>query len=161
MLVWPRCQRQGTKGRAGPAEDRYAKVMLPLSDGKDITLARTRPTVVTERGVTWSGEVEETSERAVLMLWKDGHLSGYFGYKGRVFMVNHMGSNVHTMAEIDLRKLPPRTTRRTRPESPGSPRLATPPWRPANRRRRRPSRQLRHFPRPSGRRWKPRRSRSI
>jgi hypothetical protein len=58
-------------------------------------------------GLTWVGETEETGERALLMLWKDGHLSGYFGYKGRVFTVNHVGGNVHTMAEIDPRKLPP------------------------------------------------------
>lgn len=97
----------GTKGRAGPQEDPYAKVMLPLSASTDITLVRTRPTIKTERGFTWNGEVEETGERAVLMLWTDGHLSGYFGYKGRVFTVNHMGGDLHTMAEIDPRKLPP------------------------------------------------------
>jgi hypothetical protein len=46
--------------------------------------------------------VEETGERAVLMLWKDGHLSGYFGYRGRVFMINHMGGDIHAMAEMAL-----------------------------------------------------------
>ncbi len=100
-------QSVGTKGAAGPAEDRYAKVMLPINDSQDVTLVRSRPVVITERGVTWTGEVEGTGERAVLMLWKDGHLSGYFGYKGRVFTVNHIGGDVHTMAEIDPRKLPP------------------------------------------------------
>ena len=78
-----------------------------MSDGGHITLVRTRPPDFTPGGVTWVGETEETSERAVLMLWKDGHLSGYFGYKGRVFTVNHVGGDVHTMAEIDPRKLPP------------------------------------------------------
>jgi hypothetical protein len=97
----------GTKGQAGPPEDRYAKVVLPLNADSDITLVRTRPSVTTPRGITWTGEVEGTGERAVLMLWKDGHLSGYFGYKGRVFTVNHMGGNVHTMAEMDPGKLPP------------------------------------------------------
>lgn len=97
----------GTKGRAGPQDDPYARVMLPLSEGKYIALVRTRPPVVTDRGLTWNGETEETGERAVLMLWKDGHLSGYFGFKGRVFAVNHVGGDVHTMAEIDPRKLPP------------------------------------------------------
>ena len=97
----------GTKGRAGPKDDPYAKVMLPLGDSGHIALVRTRPPVVTEGGLTWSGETEETGERAVLMLWKDGHLSGYFGFKGRVYTVNHVGNGVHTMAEIDPRKLPP------------------------------------------------------
>ncbi len=87
-------------------EDRFAKVVLPVSDDTDVTLVRTRPTVKNERGFTWTGEVEGSGERAVLMLWKDAHLSGYFGYKGRVFMVNHVAGEVHTMAEIDPRKLP-------------------------------------------------------
>ena len=97
----------GTKGRAGPKEDPYAKVVLPMSEGKHITLVRKRPPDITSRGVTWIGETEETGERAVLMLWKDGHLSGYYGYRGRVFTVNHVGGDVHTMAEIDPKKLPP------------------------------------------------------
>jgi hypothetical protein len=97
----------GTRGQGGPPEDRYAKVVLPLDRTRDITLVRTRPTVKTERGLTWTGETEETGERALLMLWMDGHLSGYFGYKGRVFVVNHMGGTVHTMAEMDPAMMPP------------------------------------------------------
>ena len=100
-------QQVGTKGAKGPPEDRYAKVVLPLSETSQVTLVRKRPPVVGEKGVTWFGEVEGTGERALLMLWKDGHLSGYFGHKGRVFMVNHMGKDIHTMVEIDPGKLPP------------------------------------------------------
>jgi peptidyl-Asp metalloendopeptidase len=100
-------QSVGTKGRAGPQDDPYAKVVLPMAEGRHIVLVRKRPPNLMPGGLTWVGETEETGERAVLMLWKDGHLSGYFGYKGRVFTVNHVGGNVHTMAEIDPRKLPP------------------------------------------------------
>ena len=100
-------QSVGTKGRAGPQEDPYAKVMLPLSEASYVTLVRKRPPDFTPGGVTWVGETEDTGERAVLMLWKDGHLSGYFGYKGRVYTVNHVGGDIHTMAEIDPKKLPP------------------------------------------------------
>src|SRR5215471_8107673 len=100
-------QSVGTKGRAGPQEDPYAKVLLPMSEGTYITLMRTRPPDLTSAGVTWTGQTEVTGERAVLMLWKDGHLSGYFGYRGRVFTVNHVGGDVHTMAEIDPQRLPP------------------------------------------------------
>jgi Metallo-peptidase family M12 len=100
-------QSVGTRGRGGPQEDPYAKVVLPMSGGRYITLVRKRPPDFTPGGVTWNGETEETGERALLMLWKDGHLSGYFGYKGRVFTVNHVGGDVHTMAEIDPGKLPP------------------------------------------------------
>jgi hypothetical protein len=42
-----------------------------------------------------------------LMLWKDSHLSGYFAYKGHIFTVNHMGGEIHAMAEIDPGRLPP------------------------------------------------------
>ena len=100
-------QTVGTKGQAGPAHDRYAKVMLPLDATRDVTLIRTFPPVFTQKGVTWVGEVEDTGEQALLMLWKDGHLSGHFGYKGRVFVVSHMGNEVHTMREVDPLKLPP------------------------------------------------------
>src|SRR5262249_19321500 len=37
-------------------QDRFAKVVLPLSDGTDITLIRTLPTVKTDGGFTWSGK---------------------------------------------------------------------------------------------------------
>ena len=68
---------------------------------------RTQPTIKTEQGFTWRGEVEGSGERAVLMLWQDGHLSGYFGYQGRVYMINHTGDQIHTMVEINPAKLPP------------------------------------------------------
>jgi peptidyl-Asp metalloendopeptidase len=86
----------------GSPENRYAQLVLPLGNGKDITLVRTRPSVTSERGFTWRGVAEETGERAILMLWNDGHLSGYFAYKGRVFSVNHLGGEIHTLAEIEL-----------------------------------------------------------
>lgn len=105
----------------GPPGDRYAKLVLPLREGKDITLVRTRPTITRAGGFTWRGEVEETGERAVLMLWEDGHLSGYFGYKGHVFSVNHIGDSVHTMEEIDPLKLPPDHAPGTQARSRGAP----------------------------------------
>jgi hypothetical protein len=94
--------KRTTTGDVGPPQNRYAKLVLPLSDGKEITLIRTRPSVRSERGFTWRGVSEETGERAILMLWNDGHLSGYFAYKGRVFSINHIGDDIHTMAEIEL-----------------------------------------------------------
>jgi hypothetical protein len=93
--------------RAPPQDERYAKVILPLSDEKNITLLRARPTVKTDGGFTWRGEVEETGEPAVLMLWKDGHLTGNFAYKGSIFMVNSLGGDIHTISEFDPSKLPP------------------------------------------------------
>ena len=97
----------GEGAEVSPERERFAKVVLPLADGSNVTLVRKRPTVKTERGFTWAGEVEGSGEPAVLMLWRDGHLSGYFGHKGRVFTVNHVSGELHTMAEIDPGKLPP------------------------------------------------------
>jgi len=94
-------KRTGGEEQGSP-ENRNARVILPLSGGKEITLIRTRNTVKTERGYTWRGVAEETGERAILQLWNDGHLSGYFTYRGRVFSVNHIGDNVHTVAELQL-----------------------------------------------------------
>ena len=92
----------------GPRDqDGYTHIYLPLADGKKVTLVRTQPAVKTEQGFTWRGKVDPSGERAVVMLWQDGHLSGYFGYQGRVYMINHAGGEIHTMAEIDPGKLPP------------------------------------------------------
>jgi peptidyl-Asp metalloendopeptidase len=88
--------------------DNDAKIVMPISGGKDVTLERTRPTVRSEGGaITWRGEAEETSEHAVLMLWKDGRLSGFFGYRGRVFTIKSLGGDLHVVADIDTGKLPP------------------------------------------------------
>jgi hypothetical protein len=76
-------------------------------DGKqDITIRRTRSTA-TERGLTWGGVVEETGESAVLMLWKDGRLTGVLGYKGHIFTVMNVGGEAHAIIEADPKKLPP------------------------------------------------------
>ena len=110
-------KRTGATEQGSP-ENRNARVILPLSDGKEITLIRTRNTVRTERGFTWRGIAEETGERAILMLWNDGHLSGYFAYKGRVFSVNHLGGEIHTVAELEL---PPDHAPGTTSTPPGPP----------------------------------------
>jgi len=106
--------------RAPSQDARYAKVVLPLSGDKNITLLRTRPTVKTDDGFTWRGQTEDTGEPAVLMLWKDAHLSGYFAHDGSVFMVNSLGGDVHTVAEFDPSKLPPEHP----PGTPGTTTLA-------------------------------------
>jgi peptidyl-Asp metalloendopeptidase len=86
----------------GSPDNSYAKLSLPLSEGRKISLVRTRSSVRSERGITWRGVVQETGERALLMLWDDGHLSGYFIYESRGFSISHVGSHIHTIAEIEL-----------------------------------------------------------
>ena len=61
----------------------------------------------TEKGGTWRGGVEETGESAVLMWWKDGRLTGVFGYKGHIYTVVNMGGEVHAVVETDPKMMPP------------------------------------------------------
>jgi hypothetical protein len=77
-----------------------ARLVLPLADGSEIRLASTRPLLSAERGFTWRGIIEETGERAILMLRRDGHLSGYFAYQGHVFRVALVDGEIQTMAAI-------------------------------------------------------------
>jgi peptidyl-Asp metalloendopeptidase len=83
------------------------KIVLPLTQGRNITLVRSQTTVRTHKGLSWRGLVEGTAEKAALMLWNDGRLSGYFAYNGRLFTVTNIGGDVHTLAELDAAKLPP------------------------------------------------------
>ncbi|MFM9940567.1 MAG: M12 family metallo-peptidase [Hyphomicrobiaceae bacterium] len=79
-------------------------IVLPLPDGGTVTFAQTRPAFQLEGGFTWRGEVKESGEPAVLMLWQDGSVTGSFAYLGRVYSVERMGSNLHTVAEL---RMPP------------------------------------------------------
>jgi peptidyl-Asp metalloendopeptidase len=83
------------------------KIVLPLAQGDDITLVRTQTTVRMEKGLSWRGIVADTGEKAALMLWSDGRLSGYLAHNGRLFSVTNVGGDIHTLAEMDAAKLPP------------------------------------------------------
>jgi peptidyl-Asp metalloendopeptidase len=89
-----------------PTEAIGAKIMLPFRDGKSLALIRKGSVVHTDGSVTWQGEVEETGERAMLMLWGNSLLTGYFAYNGTVFTVESLGGGVQAFAEMDQHKLP-------------------------------------------------------
>jgi peptidyl-Asp metalloendopeptidase len=57
--------------------------------------------------LSWRGLVEETGEKAALMLWTDGRLSGYLAYNGSLLALSNIGGNIHVMAAMDAAKLPP------------------------------------------------------
>jgi hypothetical protein len=106
-----------------------AEIRLPFRDGKYITLIRRRSSVQKDGGVSWRGEVEETGERAVLMLWNNALLSGYFAYRGTIYTVESLGGGIHAAAEMDPLKLPldhPPTAARDSPPIPKPDELATP-----------------------------------
>ena len=96
-----------TKAAGGSqGDDQAGKIVIPLNDKQHVTVERIKA-VSSEKGTTWRGRVEETGESAVLMWWKDGHLSGVFGYKGHIYMIVNMGGDVHAVLETDPTQLPP------------------------------------------------------
>jgi hypothetical protein len=94
------------KGAGGVAEEGLGRLVIPLNDKQHVTVERVNA-VTTEKGTTWRGKVSETGESAMLMWWKDGRLSGVFGYKGHIYMIVNMGGDVHAVLETDPTQLPP------------------------------------------------------
>ena len=84
-----------------------ATVTFPFRDGKSITLLRWGTTLQKDGSVSWHGEVQETGDWAVLMLWSNALLTGYFGYKGTVYAVESLGGGVQAFSEMDRGKQPP------------------------------------------------------
>jgi hypothetical protein len=92
---------------SAPMDTIGATVTFPFRDGKSITLLRWGTTLQKDGSVSWHGEVQETGERAVLMLWSNALLTGYFGYKGTVYAVESLGGGVQAFSEMDRGKQPP------------------------------------------------------
>lgn len=93
-----------------------AEVKLPFRDGF-ITLKREGSSFRDDGSITWEGEVEETGERAVLMLWGNALLTGYFAYKGTIFAVESLGGGVEAFKELGREgQLPDHPTPSDRPQ---------------------------------------------
>jgi hypothetical protein len=86
-----------------PADAVANEVQLPFRD-RTITLVRKSSTLQSDGSITWVGEVKETGERAVLMVWGDALLTGYFAYKGTIFAVESLGGGVQAVAELGREK---------------------------------------------------------
>jgi hypothetical protein len=93
-------------GGAAAGGEAPPSIVINLDDKRDVTVRRTRY-AATAGGVTWGGVVEETGESAVLMLWKDGRLTGVLGYKGHIYAVHNMNGEAHAVIEYDPKKMPP------------------------------------------------------
>ena len=89
-----------------PGDPIGTEVKLPFRDGKFLTLVQTRTTLQKDGSVAWVGQVEETGERALLMLWSNALLTGYFAYKGTIYTVESLGGGVHAFSDMDRNKLP-------------------------------------------------------
>ena len=83
------------------------RVTLPLGSTKRVTLRRKDSDMQKDGSVIWQGEVEETGERALLMLWSNALLTGYFAYNGTIYTLENLGGGVTAVAEQDRFKLPP------------------------------------------------------
>jgi hypothetical protein len=102
---------------AGKSTDPFGdEVKLPFRQGKLITLVRKDSTFRDDGSITWIGEVAETGERAVLMLWGNALLTGYFAYKGTIFAVESLGGGVDAYKELG-RGLPDHPVEGGRPDS--------------------------------------------
>ena len=90
---------------SGAPSDVGAEVQLPVQ-GKFVTIVRKRSILQKDGSVVWYGEVQETGERAMLMLWSNALLTGYFAYKGTIFTVESLGGGVSAFLEMDRRQIP-------------------------------------------------------
>src|SRR5215510_3919942 len=88
-----------------PTDDVGAVVQLPVH-GKNITIVRKDSNLQKDGSVIWYGEVQETGERALLMLWSNALLTGYFAYKGTIYTVESLGGGVSAFSEMDRRQIP-------------------------------------------------------
>ena len=102
----------------GTSEDGMSRILIPISDNRQIGIVRNK-LVRTERGVIWRGTVEETGESAVLQWWKDGRLTGLFGYKAHIYLVMNVGGDLHAVLETDPSMLPPDHPNNSADFSPG------------------------------------------
>ena len=82
-----------------------AEVRVPVA-GKTITIVRKNSTMQSDGSVIWLGEVQQTGERALLMLWSNAVLTGYFAYNGTIYTVENLGGGVKVFTEMDRRKMP-------------------------------------------------------
>jgi hypothetical protein len=90
----------------GGEEDGTSRLVIPVSDSRQITIARTKA-IRTDKGVVWRGTVEDTGESAVLQWWKDGRLNGVFGYRGHIYTVMNVNGDLHAVLEVDPNMIPP------------------------------------------------------
>jgi Metallo-peptidase family M12 len=90
---------------SGAPTDVGAEVQLPVQ-GKYVTIIRQQTILQKDGSVVWYGEVQETGERAMLMLWSNALLTGYFAYKGTIFTVESLGGGISAFSEMDRRQIP-------------------------------------------------------
>ena len=93
-----------------------ARLRLPLRDGKFVSLVRKGSRIRSDGSIAWWGEVEETGERAVLSLWNNALLTGFFAYNGVIYAVENAGGGIAAVAELGRANLPDHPDPTSRPQ---------------------------------------------
>ena len=83
----------------------HSRIVIPISEDRQISLVRASASR-TDKGVIWRGTVTDTGENAILQWWKDGRLTGLFGYRGHIYTVMNMGGELHAVLEVDPKRIP-------------------------------------------------------
>jgi hypothetical protein len=89
-----------------PPKMTISRVVIPISGTRQVTVQRAG-VVTTEKGMIWRGTIAESGESALLMWWKNGHISGMFAYEGHIYAIVSAGGDVYAVVESDPDKMPP------------------------------------------------------
>jgi hypothetical protein len=89
-----------------PPAKAVSRIVIPINASQQVVVQRDQA-VMTSKGSTWHGTVEESGEKAILMWWKDGHISGVFAYKGHIFSIVNIDGRAHAVIETDPKRMPP------------------------------------------------------
>jgi hypothetical protein len=95
------------KFETAPVDAIGLEVSLPFRDGRSVTLVRRNSSFRPDGSISWNGEVKETGERAVLMLWGNALLTGYFAYQGTIFAIETIGGGMNVIRELGRDELLP------------------------------------------------------
>jgi len=99
----------------GSAAGIGAELKVPVGEGQSVTLVRIGSRIRDDGSVSWWGTVKETGERAVLCLWGNALLTGYFAYEGTIYAIEHVGGGIAAVAELG-RGLPDHPAANGRPQ---------------------------------------------
>lgn len=73
-------------------------ILLPIDGDHRVTLQRVGLTT-TAGGTTWHGKVKETGERAMLMWWRSGHVTGVLAYRGHTYSITQANGVLQVATE--------------------------------------------------------------
>jgi hypothetical protein len=95
-----------TKDADAPAAaHEAAKIIVKLSDAKELTLTRSSVDIRPSMCV-WRGTVDGTDAPATIMWWPGGKMAGTLQHEGRIYSIRHMGGEMHAVVEMGEDRMP-------------------------------------------------------